>query len=254
MKCGLCHQDVDKLSKSHIIPRALHLLGEAKGNHQGLLVFSAEASEPVKRSHAGFYSRIVCAACEDSFKAGDDALIDVSRVHAHAAPIKDRSGNTDVVVFTNVDNATLHRGVITTLFRAHLSDNKFYKGVHLPPKFAEPLRRLLLSDEPTHVSTFDTVLHVTPTLYGRAIRSPERLRVEYINTYWLTFPYWTAIVKVDGQKALPFHQMRIGAYAHPVATLMPPLSPAEIEAFWKTMHGRKPEVSRITGMKFEQEK
>jgi hypothetical protein len=251
MKCGLCHTDVEKLSKSHIIPRALHLFGQEKGEHQGLLVMPVDKGKRVERSHTGFHSRIVCADCEASFKAGDDALIELSRTHADAVQLFDELGATEAFQFPNINNGTLHRGVIATLFRANLSDNDFYKQVDLPPRFAEQLRQVLLSPEPSHHSDFDVVLRLTPSLHGSVIKSPRRLRFCDVNTYWLTFPYWTAAIKVDGQKSRLLRQVRIGAYGHPVAALTPELNPSELKALSKAMRGKHEDVLRITAGKFE---
>ena len=251
MKCGLCHADVEKLSKSHIIPRALHLFGQEKGEHQGLLVMPADEGMRVERSHTGFHSRIVCADCEARFKAGDDAMIELSRTHADAVQIMDDQGDTGAFQFPNIDNGALHRGVITTLFRAHLSDNDFYKHVDLPAKFAEPLRQILLSPEPSHESDFDVVLRLTPSLHGSVIKSPHRIRFDGVNTYWFSFPYWTGVIKVDSQKARLLHRVRIGAYPHPVATLSPELNPSELRVLSKAMSGKHEDVVRITGGKFD---
>ena len=251
MKCGLCHAEVEKLSKSHIIPRALHLLGHEKGAHKPLLVMYADEGKRVERSQAGFYSRIVCANCEACFKAGDDALIEVSRTLSNAWPMKDGRGEITAFEFPNIDNGKLHRGVITTLFRMHLSDNDFYKHVDLPAKFAEPLRQALLSHEPSFQSQFDVVLRITPTLPGKVIRSPHRLHFGDVNTYWLTFPYWTAVVKVDGQTSRLIRSVRIGAYSHPVAPVTPELNPSELRIIAKAMNGAREDVLRITGMKVE---
>jgi hypothetical protein len=225
------------------------MLGNEKGEHKALLVMHSDEGKRVERSQTGFYSRIVCADCEASFKEGDDALIEVSRTHGEVKPWKNDRGETIAFEFSNIDNSTLHRGVITTLFRAHLSDNHFFQQVNLPPKFFEPLRQLLLSDEPTHHSQFEVVMRVTPTLYGKVIQTPRRQRFFGVNTYWISFPYWTAIVKVDGQNSRDLHPVRIGADAHPVATLTSNLNPSELHVLRKALDGRREAVLRITGIK-----
>ena len=70
---------------------------------------------PVSRKWAAgpIHSRIVCADCEASFKAGDDALIELNRTHTDALHILDDQGATGALEFPNIDNGTLHRGVVT---------------------------------------------------------------------------------------------------------------------------------------------
>ena len=63
--CGLCHAKVAKLVESHIIPEAT-TSSMTVGNIPPLR--GSEAPDTyVARVRGGFYDRIVCDACEQSF-------------------------------------------------------------------------------------------------------------------------------------------------------------------------------------------
>jgi hypothetical protein len=248
MKCGLCHGEVEKFSRSHIIPRALMLAGREKGTHQPLMLMPVDEDKRVGRSHAGIYSEIVCADCEASFHAGDEALIGLCRTHDQGQPFPDAGEPVMAYSYPNLDNAAVHRGVVTTLYRAHLSDHDVFKHVTLTPEFAEKLRQLILSDEPTHHSNFDVVLRVVPTLHGSVITSPFPEKWDGVSTYRFYFPNVTAVIKVDDQPfADPFVRLRIGTNEYPVAFLTPQLAPSEMRMLGRAIHGRHDDVVRIAG-------
>jgi hypothetical protein len=156
-----------------------------------------------------------------------------------------------VFEFPTIDKGVLHRGIVTTLYRAHLSENEFFKHVNLPPKFAEKLRQVLLSPDPTYQSDFDISLRIIPSVAGGVIMSPHRMRFGGVNTYWLSFPHVVAAIKVDGQKSPPLHRVRLGAHPHPIAALTTDLNASEFNVMSKVVRGRHEEVLRITGLKVE---
>jgi hypothetical protein len=251
MKCGLCLREVEKLSKSHIIPRALMLAGGEKGSHQPLMLMPVDEGKHVGRSHAGIYSEIVCAGCEASFHAGDEALIALSRTYAQGRPFPGEPGEPVMAYsYPNLGNAAVHRGVLTTLYRAHLSDQDLFKHVTLTPEFAEKLRQLVLSNELTHHSDFDIVLRVVPTLHGSVIASPFPEQWDGVSAYRFYFPNVTAVIKVDNQPfSDPFQKLKLGTHEHPVALLADQLAPSEMRMLGRAIHGRHDDVLRIAGPK-----
>lgn len=248
MKCGLCHQDVPKLSKSHIIPKALMLYGRQKEGKEPLLLMSADRDKRVVRNQSGIYSEIVCSACEASFHQGDEALIGLCRgydkgVHPYA---KDGSVLTGVWAYPDLENHVLHRGVLTTLYRAHLSPHDLFKHVDVGKYHAERLRQTLLSAEPTDLSDYQVVLRVVPTIDGSVIASPFREKWDGISAYRFYFPHVTAFIKVDRQSFTgELGICRLGALSHPHAIVADRVSPSEWRMLGKAMHGRDAEVERF---------
>lgn len=252
MKCGLCHKDVPKLSKSHIIPKGLMLLGRQKQSKEPLLLMPADQDERVVRNQSGIYSEIVCPKCEASFQQSDDALIELCRNHNKGAQPRTDDGSILVGVrsYPDSDNHMVHRALLTTMYRAHLSPHPVFKYVNLGNYHAERLRQTLLSEEPADLSDYQVVLRVVPTVEGSVIASPFREKWDGINAYRFYFPYITAFIKVDQQPFKgEFGICRIGVLKHPHAILADHISPSEMRMLGKAMLGRDVEVERFVAKK-----
>jgi hypothetical protein len=248
MKCGLCHQDVPKLSRSHIIPRALMLYGRQKEDKAPLLLMPADQDKRVVRNQNGIYSEIVCPKCEASFQQGDEALIGLCRDHDNGVHprLEDGSVAAGVWAYPRLENHALHRGFLTTLYRAHLSPHDLFKHVDVGDYHAERLRQTLLSTEPANLSDYQVVLRVVPTLDGSVIASPFREKWDGVNAYRFYFPHITAFIKVDRQPfKSEFRIGRLGALNHPHAIVADRVSPSEWRMLGKTMFGRDAEVARF---------
>lgn len=251
MKCGLCHRNVDKLSRSHIIPKSLLFHEQPQGAKEPLLLMSSNPDKRVERSQSGVYSQIVCAECEASFQRGDDALLDLCRNFESGVPFPDH-GETPLLKFYPImDTSDLHRGVLGTLYRAHLSPHAAFNRVDLGEKHAEAIRRLLLSDEPTdRSSSYRVVLRSVPGVQGSVIGAPFFERWEGVNAYRMYFPHITAFVKVDQRPFRPpFHIAHLGALRfngqpYPHVIVAEHLADAEKRFLAHVMAGRDAEVAR----------
>lgn len=246
MKCGLCQQEVAKLSRSHIIPRAVMMYGRKKDSKEPLLLMPADQEKRVVRNQSGIYSEIVCPVCEASFQRGDDALIELCRNHDKGVrPRADDGSLLGVRVYPDLDNHVVHRALLTTMYRAHLSPHDLFKHVNLGNYHAERLRQILLSAEPTDLSDYQAVLRVVQTIDGSVSASPFRQKWDGVNAYRFYFPHITAFIKVDRQ---PFKGSfgigRLGAFNRPHAILADHISPSEMRMLGKAMLGRDAEVER----------
>lgn len=250
VKCGLCLRDVGKLSKSHIIPKSLMLLGRNKASKEPMLLISSNKANRVQRSQAGIHSEIVCSECEASFQKGDDAVLAFCRTFEQGVPVLNEDEPVLCRVYPTMDNAPLHRGVLTTLFRAHLSTHPMFKAVDLGRHHAECIRRLLLSRGPTHESDYKVVLRVIPSFAGSVITSPFRERWWGVNSYRLQLPCVSAFVKVDRR---PFTKdmgmCALGAFSVPHAIFSDDLSAAERQRLLKVTVGRDLDVERYIDRK-----
>lgn len=250
MKCGLCHRDVEKLSRSHIIPKALLFHERPQGAKEPLLLMSSDPQKRVERSQSGVYSQIVCADCEASFQRGDDALLDLCINFEKGVPFPTGAKEPLLRFYPDIDTSDLHRGVLTTLYRAHLSPHAAFNRVNLGDKHAEAIRRLLASDEPTDRSPYRVVLRSVPGVQGSVIGTPFFERWDGVNAYRLYFPHITAFVRVDQRDFRPpFHIAHLGALrlngqSHPHVIAAEHLADAEKRLLARVMAGRDEEVAR----------
>jgi len=250
VKCELCLRECDRLAKSHIIPRALIMHGRTEGSREPMLLFPSDPSKSVQRSQAGIYSRIVCADCEASFQAGDDALIELLRTFDQGVAIKEGVSRDAARAYPNIDAATLHRGILTTLFRMHLSPHPLFNRVDLGPSHGEAIRAILQSGNSALNSIYRVVLRIVPGAQGAPIRAPFRERWEGVNAYRIYFPHITAFVKVDHRSfGGEFERASLGNFHCPVAIIAGRLAPAELSVLAHTLVGRDAEVQRYADEK-----
>lgn len=117
--CALCEALVPKLAKSHVYPRALHLLFADDRDDVPPIMISRRAKYPgqvAQKSRAGVYGEFVCPGCErDLFGPADDVFM---RLHHRLAswPLPDR----DIEMMAQVvpgDPNLVHRFALQTLWR-----------------------------------------------------------------------------------------------------------------------------------------
>lgn len=250
MKCGLCHRHVDKLSRSHIIPKSLLFHEQPEGTREPLLLMPSNPDQRVVRSQTGIYSQIACADCEASFQRGDDALLDLCRNFENGVPVPNNGEVPVLRFYPDLSTSDLHLGVLATLYRAHLSSHPAFNRVDLGEKHAEAIRRLLVSGQPTERSPYRVVLRTVPGVQGTVVGSPFRERWEGVNAYRVYFPHITAFVKVDQRDFRPpFHIAHLGALLFngqpcPHVIAAEHLAGAEKRVLAKIMAGRDTEVAR----------
>jgi hypothetical protein len=248
MKCGLCQQDVPKLAKSHVIPKSILMLGRPKGTSEPMVLIPSNATKRVLRSQAGIYSSIVCPACEASFQAGDDAMLALCRTWGQGQPYGRANEPVLCKIYPEISSTTLHRGLLTTLFRAHLSPHPMFENVDLGAEHGASVRKLLLSHQPTETSSYRAVIRTAPGLAAGTIMSPMRERWDGVNVYRFYFPHVSAFIKVDKK---PFDRAwqdgALGALSCAHAMVEERLHDGEIARIKRAMMGRDAEVERFGG-------
>ena len=229
MRCGLCLQDVPELVESHIVPKAIMRHNQPQGGAHPFLVVSTEAHHYVKRSRTGLYSRIVCPQCERSFQRSDDALLDLLRSLPTATRHTDPQGRPMAMTFPYANVELIHRGILTTLFRAHLSQDDSYQKLDVSP-FEEPIRQLLLGTTSTLNAGFDVVLRVVETPAGAFTPNPFRQPLDGRDVCTLYFPYVTAYIKLDSQPFNHvFESVRLREGSQLLAVWRPEVNKSELE-------------------------
>jgi len=247
-ECGLCRESVPKLVKSHVIPKSIMMLGRPKDTSEPMVLIPSNAKKRVLRSQAGIYSSIVCSACEASFQAGDDALLALCRTWEQGQPYGPANEPVLCKVYPEISSSTLHRGLLTTLFRAHLSPHPMFENVDLGAEHEASVRKLLLSDQPTEASSYRAVMRTAPGLAAGTIMSPMRERWDGVNVYRFYFPHISTFIKVDKK---PFDGAwqagALGALSCAHAMVEERLHDREIARIKRAMIGREPEVERFGG-------
>ena len=247
MICGLCQKDVPKLPKSHVIAKAIMMRDRPRGFQGPMIILPSRKGQRIQRSQTGLFSQIVCASCEKSFQTGDDALLWLCRNLATGIAFGHDGQRPHGVAYPDADITGVHRGVLTTLFRAHLSPLSLFKHVVLEPIHEQCIRELLLSDAPTLGSDYSVLLRVVASKEGLTMPSPFRETLDGVEVIRIYFPSLTAYIKVDERPFGPlFQSIMLGATPELRAVLKEQLSPSELEFHEHLTDGCDAEIARYT--------
>ena len=162
--CKLCHTEVSKLSKSHIIPKFVYTKSGIVRDNQGGM-FDFKTGRIIKRPVGEYDTDLMCASCEgmvndlyenyakslfyDGF--GDPSIITTKRIeHATEGSILNYSG---------VDYHKLKSYLMLNLWRAATTSRQFFQRVSLNEDDAELIRTKLLMNEPFAENEFVISIH-----------------------------------------------------------------------------------------------
>ena len=154
--CKLCGMQ-GPLVESHIIAKSLY---EREGYKSPSLIISDKAFP--RRSRTGVYDKIVCDSCEQLFGPWDQYGKELLLKTTHKTH-ESMAGNFKIAyrIIENVDYAKLKLFFMSLLWRAHASDDPFFKRVKLGPhelKLKDSIRSstpLYADDFAVHIARFD---------------------------------------------------------------------------------------------------
>ena len=235
--CGLA----GKLVKAHIIPEAFFRPLRASGESPQLLTDTP--GHFAKNSPIGVYdSEILCRACEDRFQSLDDYGIGILLTNFDRlfVPLV-ANGRVAAFQASGIDQAAVLRCLVSVLWRASVSKQRFFFRVDLGP-YLDAARQVLDATQPIS-PVFAAVLtrwshtvdneHVVQT-----IMSPYRERfLGKVNGYRLYFGKVVAHVKVDSS-SFPLALQRVAL-----------MSDLELTVGVRTLENSKEEKAMINVMR-----
>ena len=194
-QCKLCRLTAQKLSKSHIIPRALY--GATLRDERGAahLLARSDSRRP-QRSLIGIYdSTILCASCEASFGETDNYANDLL---FRRKPQKLFSiDHVNVADFGAFDSQKLILFFITLLWRMNETDHEAFAKVKLGPH-TETFRLACMAKEAEMLPQLDVIIRKFDE-ENTAVVFPTRQKINAVNFYRVCFSGYSCLVKLDGR-------------------------------------------------------
>lgn len=191
--CKLCGQTA-KLIRAHIIPKSLYKVLQDTDGGVSKLISNTVGVHP-KRIPMGIYDpKIVCEDCERLFAPWDD----------YAKWFFDKSipkcvSNKDKVVAYDYglpDYQKLKLFFISLLWRAHASQQPFFRRIDLGPYEADVVTKIKNAD-PGTPDEYSIVLARFDHPLSEIIQDPFRSRIFNINCYRFYLPSFFFIIKFD---------------------------------------------------------
>lgn len=214
--CRLCETRPTRI-KAHAIPQSFFVKHLA-ANETPKIVWTSRHLYP-RRCPIGVYDpNILCEECETKFQPYDDygfKFFFPTRELEVIHPSTEAEAN----IIHSFDYPLLKLFILSTLWRASVSTQKFYAGVKLGP-YEDEIRHLILSDGPGSPQEFPIVIYrfayppkLIPTL------CPVHSRISGLNFYQLLLNGFLVMVKVDRQPMPP--PLNDIALAHGMPLIIP---------------------------------
>lgn len=148
--CKLCKKKSTLVGKSHIIPNFMYN-GLYDENHKILIANLKDLSKKPQIVQSGIFEKnILCKDCESTFskneryashffKGSKNSIISFEKRKSH-------DGQRSIFV-SRIDYNKLKLFFLSILWRAHVSENKFFKGVSLDISNEMEIRKMLLEND-----------------------------------------------------------------------------------------------------------
>ena len=153
-KCKIC-QKIDKLVKSHIVPRSFFDLT------QGHLIAIDSKIPFRKRSQIGPYDAFICETCEQKFNELDRYGNKIFKPKKEKIDKLDGEDINLEYISTQeekVDMNKFQRFFLSILFRAHLCEHDGFKEVNLGTKYLDTIKRILFDGEEVPPNIFSILI------------------------------------------------------------------------------------------------
>lgn len=191
--CQLCGKTA-KLIRAHIIPKSLYKdLQDTNGGVSKLITNTVGIHS--KRIPMGIYDpKIVCEDCEKLFSPWDDyAKWFFDKNVPKCVSTKDKVVAYD---YGLPDYQKLKLFFISLLWRAHASQQPFFRRINLGPHAADVVTKIKNAD-PGTPDEYSIVLARFDHPLSEAIQDPFRSRIFNINCYRFYLPSYFFIIKFD---------------------------------------------------------
>ena len=198
MTCRGCGEE-RKLIKAHIIPRSFYI--DLRNNAKYLHVIPSKPSLRVGRSHIGDYDMgILCHDCDQYLATFDEYGKQVLIKQVYPFEEISREGVVAGWTIRGGNAIRLEKFILSILWRASLSERKFFQKVKLGP-YEKVLKEHLWGDE-SHHKSFGCVIakfreSKRATGSHKTILDPHPFRYEGKNYYRLYLGGYVVWVRVD---------------------------------------------------------
>lgn len=238
MACRLCQKD-EPLKKSHIIPK--FLWKPLKIEEGKFFAMPSDSSKSEFKMQDGPSERMLCEDCEQQLGRYENYVRQVIYNKPEERDYGFRiSGGATEIKITGLDYTRFKLFQLSILWRAHASQNHFFRNVRLGPH-AEPIRKMLLEERPGNPADYGCfvlgVLENPGKLLDQAIIQPEQVRLGNHRCYQFVMGgfFWYYVVS-NHIGELPFKDRFLG---HSGELIIPFRNWKDVELFGKFAEGHR---------------
>ncbi len=178
-QCRLC-LSTKALVESHIVPN--FFFREMKGEENVFFILPSDPSKPELRRQGAPKEPLFCAKCDNESLSAYEQYLAKLLFHFH--PPGKAIG--PFFVIDGYDYKRLKNGLLSILWRMHLSKDRYFSNVNLGSKHAERLRTVLASDMEIPEEEFPILIAVPlidGQLLGHCMLQPDFTRANGNRVY-----------------------------------------------------------------------
>ncbi len=156
--CKLCGKKAKLLRKSHVIPNFMYKGMQDELNRMIVANLNSLDASP-KFQQSGYFDKyVLCANCDNVLigKLERYTALVLFGGHSSEQIVFEKAVGPDGVksiIIKNIDYTRFKLCLLSVLWRAHISSNKFFKNVDLKEN-AEPIRQMILTNDPKEDSEY----------------------------------------------------------------------------------------------------
>lgn len=149
-QCPLCGLEKTTFRKSHILPKTLYkgLKGQ-RGNEKIVQLTPNRERKTTNLSDYFYQNNLLCNDCEVHLSNYETYLISFLRTSLiDTSNFIEKNQDLKIIHVQNVDYIKLKLGLLSILWRSHITSLSFFEIVELNDEDSECLRDLILNNEP----------------------------------------------------------------------------------------------------------
>lgn len=168
-KCNLCqNENVQLLSKSHIIPEFFHFGLKDDNNKYNLIMpdkFVAGRRQHIKNPSGALYeSDILCQKCDNeiisAYETGLSSMLIENSNKNLIEEVYTDSEKKQYRIYKNIEYSKFKLGMLSILWRSAISSLEFFKEVNLNPDNLENLRLMLLNNDAGRIQDYPMITYL----------------------------------------------------------------------------------------------
>ncbi|PUU68504.1 hypothetical protein DBB36_18410, partial [Flavobacterium sp. WLB] len=179
-KCKLClKEDVELLSKSHIIPDFFHVgLKNEKGRYSLILPdkYIKGRNQHLKNPFgAMFESDLLCATCDNKIISSYETALNSMLIENENSNCDFEYGGKNFKIYKNIDYRKLKLGLLSILWRASIAKNEMFEQINIRTEHEEKLRLMILNNDAKDVEDYPIFIYLFDKDDEKLITNPRFL-------------------------------------------------------------------------------
>ncbi|WP_149208014.1 hypothetical protein [Flavobacterium johnsoniae] len=179
-QCKLClKENIELLSKSHIIPDFFHVgLKNEKGKYSLILPdkYIKGRNQHLKKPFgAMFESDLLCTTCDNKIISSYETALKSMLFENENSNFIFKYGGKNFKIYKDIDYSKMKLGLLSILWRASIAKNEMFEQININPEDEERLRLMILTNDAMDVEDYPIFIYQLDKDDEKLITNPRFL-------------------------------------------------------------------------------